>query len=474
MMKELLIPIAISIAIIYYVHAKNILLGLRDNDGLFHLLCAKEIKENKGLFQYHQRFFPGKKVEYTYPPLLHIILSFFVGKIPDKYLLLWPIIMNFLVSLSVFAACLIMEYPVYNSLIVSSLFLIIPSNIRGAISITPRHLGILFFFLSFLFGSLAVQQKSIGYYCASIFSLSLLLISHRMGAQLAVICSTACIVFLIVQDLFYAVWGVLWLSGGYLLAVVLSRGHYNKVLKDHIKRLKLHFTFGPQTGNQKRLGNPLEIVRQNPFVLFLTYIIIFHMDIIKVTPNSLLWIASFGIVLTSLFWVWGSGERHIIFFAPFIPVLLLDSRFQDYPVLFICSLLLCGIFVGTYLRTMYGKDLIPQETIEAFSILNNQNESDIVLITPRISSPAFVYSADKRIFAYPHDAGAMEFNRLAVRYRIDDIDYMANLINRNKVDTILNNSEFRIHEIVTKTEFQKVFENALWEIYIKMNKKAYE
>lgn len=464
-MNELLIPIIISIAVIYYIHAKNILLGFRENDGLFHLLCAKEIRENKGIFKYHQRFFPGKKVEYTYPPLLHIILSFLVGRITDKYLLLWPIVMNFLLSISLFLVCLIMKYPVYNSLIVSLLFLIMPSNIRGAVSITPRHLGILFFFLSFDFGFLAVQQNSVGYYSLSVFSLSLLLISHRMGAQLAVICASLCVVFLIIQDLFYAFWGALWLAGGYGFAVVLSGGHYNKVLKDHIKRLKLHFSFGPQTGNPKRLGNPLDVVLHNPFIIIFIYIFIFHMDIIKDTHNAHLWITSIGIIFTSIFWIWGSGERHIIFLAPFVSILLLDIRFQDFPVVFMLCFILCLVSIGIYLKTMYGKNLIPTETIETYNYLNNQSKADIVLVTPKIASPAFVYYVNKRIFAYPHDVGAMEFNRLAVRYKLNDTDYVVCLINENKIDTILNNKAFNISDIVNKMKGIKVFENNLWEIY---------
>jgi hypothetical protein len=286
-----------------------------------------------------------------------------------------------------------------------------------------------------------------------------------MGAQLAVICSIVCIVFLMVQELFYAVWGVLWLSGGYLFAVVLSGGHYNKVLKDHIKRLKLHFNFGPQTGNPKRLGSPLEVVLHNPFIVFFTYIFIFHMDIIRDTPNALLWITSIGIVFTSIFWIWGSGERHIIFSAPFASILLLDIQFQDFPVVFMLCFLLCLISIGIYLKTMYGKNLIPKETIETYNFLNNQRKDDLVLVTPKISSPAFVYYVDKRIFAYPHDAGAMEFNRLAVRHKLNEADYMAGLINQNKIDTILNNKAFNISEVVNKISSKKTFENNLWEIY---------
>jgi len=469
MINLVLIISAICTLAIYYFYITDILRGPRENDGWFHLQCAKEIKKNKAVFRYHEKFFPGKKVPYTYPPFLHVFLSFFVGRIPGKMLFLWPVIMNILLGVTIFLVSCFLNYPLKESLLVSILFLIIPSNIKGNISITPRQLGMLFFFLSILFATLAIRNNSLCLYLISIFLFALLLLTHRMGAQLIFIIATFFIVIFAFYNSHLIIYTMVWFVGGFMIALIISCGFYKKVFIDHLKRLKLHFKYGSQSGKGKQLGNPVKILARNPFLLFILIECIFKLyyrNSFSVFTFILL-ITSTVIFMVAVFWIWGSGERHIIFAAPIISLLLLDINFVDHIKLFSIFSSITVLASLYYIKTSYNKHIFPEATFEVYKYLNEESSCRLVAILPNVAMPSFVYFVNKKIFSYPHDAGAMEFNRLQVRYKLSDSQYIRNLLLRSGVDALLIKKDFPASDLLKMIKFTKVFENNLWQLYEK-------
>jgi len=464
----LIIAIICTLAI-YYFYIADMLRGPREGDGWFHLQCAKEIKKNKALLQYHEKFFPGRRVPYTYPPLLHILLSLIVGRIPEKMLFLWPVIMNILLGVTIFLVSCFLNYPLKESLLVSTLFLIIPSNIKGNISITPRQLGMLFFFLSILFATLAIKNNSFYLYLISIFLFAVLLLTHRMGVQLISIIATFFIIIFVFYKLNLVIYTMVWLLGGFTIAFVISGGFYKKVLVDHLKRLKLHFKYGSQSGKGKQLGNPFKILVRNPFLLFILIECIFKLyyrNSFSVFTFVLL-ITTTVIFMVAVFWIWGSGDRHIIFASPITSLLLLDINFADHIRLFGIFSFITLLVALYYIKISYSTHFFPEATFEAYKYLNEKSDCHLVAILPNVAMPSFIYFVNKKIFAYPHDAGAMEFNRLGVKYRLSDHQYIRNLLLKSGVDALLIKKDFPASNLLQMIKFTKVFENNLWQLYEK-------
>lgn len=469
--KILISILLVFVAVIYYFYIKNILKYLRENDSWFHLYCAKEIKYNKGLLKYYEKFYPGKKVLYTYPPFLHIILAILVDRVPLKVLLLWPVIMNFILGTFLFGLTIYLKYPLEESLLCSFLFLLIPSNIKGNLSITPRQLGILFYSLAVVFASLSLENWSLTTFIISAFFLGLLLITHRMGSQLIFICSITSFIFFIFYIPKIALFIPLWALLGYSVAYAISGGFYNVVLLDHIRRLKIHFIYGPQHGGKKQLGNPVKIVAMNPSLLFTLFYTIsfpcqYNLDKFLIVYIIVL-ITIFSVCI---FWIWGSGARHIIFAAPVSTLFLLHILMKSNQQLFILFIItvLVNIFFScfySYVNLKSYGSIITEETIQAYSFLNEISESKLVAILPDISCPSFLYFVNKKLFAYPHDSGAMWFNRLSLKYRLNNTAYIANLFIDNKVDIIMVKRNYNIDQLIETMHFNKVFENNIWFIF---------
>jgi len=287
-----------------------------------------------------------------------------------------------------------------------------------------------------------------------------------MGAQLALICSITYLFFNVINNLLIVLWVTTgWLTA-FLLAIVLSKGQYFSVFRDHLARLKFHFLHGPQTGDKKQLGSLLDIVTQNPFSIYI-FVIIAKSGFSIIMQNHLFWTTAACTILVSILWIWGSGSRHIIFLGPFTPILLLELGAYDNRLFFylFCffSIFLCIYFV----RSQYGKNLLPSDNIKFYEQIKKESDSTIVAVIPQVSSPAFVYFTGKRIFAHPHDAGAMEFNRLSFRYRLSDMAYITKLISDNHVDALLVDKNFNTSALVRALNFKLRLENIKWKYYEK-------
>ena len=140
----ILVLIPIQLYLNYLLIKKN---DLVKTDTYSHLRIAEELHDYRGITSYHKSYFPNKKLRYTYPPLLHIILAFLQERSSISFRRALSLLLNLLV-VSIFASIL---YAVFNFsadkiALASTLYLINSLNYFETEAVTPRALGILFFF----------------------------------------------------------------------------------------------------------------------------------------------------------------------------------------------------------------------------------------------------------------------------------------------------------------------------------------
>lgn len=450
--------------LVYIIYARSLVNGLRDNDGFFHLVCAREFCEACGIPKWHAQYLPGRQVAYTYPPALHALLALFVDWLSLKILLLFPLAATLMLTLVVGVGVWIMRGNWADVALGMLIFLATPSNIKGTLAITPRHLGILFFFMFFvLWPAVIPSMLSAALARALVMSLmlALLLLSHRMGAQLALLCTGVLLGF--GPTLGHASWATGCWAGGLALAVALSGGQYIRVLRDHIQRLKLHFVHGPQSGERRRLGRLRSIITYNPFILLaplMWWPVLGGAINLEVRPLVLVVLA---ILAASIFWIWGSGERHMIFLAPFMPLLILQSNvLEHYPVAVGVAVALALALSSFFACRQYRAHLLPKDTLDVFEWVRLEARAATFAILPRVASPAFVFFSKKNICAYPHDAGAMEFNRLTLRKNLLDPNAMAAHLRQAGVDGLMVQPDMPCTEVIEAMGFVVRFRNRSW------------
>lgn len=459
--------ITLLVLLLYAIYTHSLINGLRDNDGFFHIVCAKEFRIARGIPLCHSQYRPGRVVPYTYPPLLHALLSVFVDRLSLRGMLLLPLFFTLTLACTVGLVIWHLGGNMENTALGILIFLATPSNIKGAVAITPRQLGILFFFLFFIFWP-SILPKQWNAFVVNVILMSiplaLLLLSHRMGSQLAVICT---IVSVLISDTI--VRHIVWASSCWILAIIiaiaLSRGQYIRVLLDHLHRLTLHFKYGPQSGEPKRFGRLQSILGYNPFVLTLPILLYQdRMDHLSIELSHVLMVAS-SILAISYLWIWGSGERHAIFLTPFMPILIVRSDMLNHNLTMLLIMLTYSILLDFYyLYRQHDANILPDETIEAYNWIRLQSTASIFAVLPKIASPAFVYFTGKKICAYPHDAGAMEFNRLTLRKNILDPIALSETLRIAGADGLLIQNETYSLQVIDKMGFSVSYKNKLWII----------
>lgn len=120
-----------------------------------------------------------------------------------------------------------------------------------------------------------------------------------------------------------------------------------------------------------------------------------------------------------------------------------------------------------YVIIQYRKNLIPQTTYDVYNYLNEKSDSTVVAILPKIASPSFVYFVNKKIFSFPHDSGAMIFNRILLRDNLNNSGHIANIFIKGGVDALLINKKYNAANIVSIMNFIKSYENIDWIVFEK-------
>lgn len=407
-------------------------------DAFTYLRVAKEIAKHKRIPSHLSFYWTGADNgdRFTLPPLLMILLSPF-SNLPYKLIIHFSFVFDLLISITVYlAAYHIFHCTVLQALLASLICLITPMNCVTSASLTPRPLGLFLFLLFCIFLTLFQTHGNILFFLLSSISIALLLLSQRMITQIVLIVTPTiviCFYMFFHLDLFFIIFSII---VGILIAMLLTWGGYIRIISDHFNRIKLHAKHGDQTKFKKRFGNPLQIIKANPWMFFL--IIFLSPD--RPLDASLYMIIGYiiGIIVLAEIWILGNGANHIYFSAPLVALALSDNLFSSALMnfsLFVVGLICFFIIIREY--KTFGQKHINQYWLECFDFINKNNMSGRIMVLPNISCPPLIYYTQLDLIAAGHGSNAMAFNRLILQKNMSDIRFLSDFIRKNKVNYLL-------------------------------------
>ena len=432
--SEIFIILVVIIALFqnYNTYYKIRKYDLVDSDTYSHLRIAQEIRENGWIMKYHTCYFPGEKLLYTYPPMLHIVLALLQNRFSLIFTKCLSILLNLATGMVVgITMYYILNIPLDKSILSAGLFIITHGILEATRVITPRSFGILFLFLSVV-GMSEYSTGEIQYCLLVIISSTCLYLSHRMGSQILIIFHVALIIIspLIGYSLMFQF--VLFQIISIMIALILTNGQIRLVMTDHWSRVLLHFKYGNQWDGNKRLGNIKRIITMNSLLFLLPWPIAESMinmqNIPTPGPMTLYYVMIVVLLLLSIFWIWGSGERHIIFASPYILITYFEMDDNKSMYLLMLAMIFILLIAVRNLSNNWHKrnethNIVDDSWVKLANLIIDSQEHNI-LVLPDISISYLVYKTKKIFISSAHDSKAITFNRLKLKWRLNDHSYI--------------------------------------------------
>jgi hypothetical protein len=289
--------------------------------------------------------------EVDYPKLLYQLFRFFLRnkqEIPDRTINKITPIFDLTTAVLLF----IFLQPAFSTetaLVATLLFLVTPFTVKHGISLSGRPFGLLLFTTSLLCLTLPVPLNWI-----AVIPMALVMLSHRLSTQ-------TLFFFCMVFTLFDWQVGIILLIA-FLTAIILSKGEYLRILRNHIAAIRKYMRVGHYP-NQRLMGlllaptiagfaiyatllglqNYLEFpIDLGPFTLY---------KVIVLEPYSelLFFIWSTVCILLLLFWIAGESFRHLYLAAA--PFAFFSARILQNGSIFLVIVAL--LIVGSFSLSMY-------------------------------------------------------------------------------------------------------------------------
>lgn len=227
-MIRYLIAIAFPIAIIgYFIQVWPRLLNKYFGVDVWRNLSIIDyIRQYKQLPDYLPQYM--LKGPFDYPPLFLIMLSFLPKPFLERYQGFFAPILDFVHSVFLFVFIDLITQNVFIAATAQIVYILTPIMIMENAQLSSRGFGSLLFTLSFLIIFYFSSSHEMIYLIFALFIVTSLLLSSKMAAQTFFLFS---IIFLFIKwDATY----LLIFFGGIILAIVMTKGFYLRVLKGHL------------------------------------------------------------------------------------------------------------------------------------------------------------------------------------------------------------------------------------------------
>lgn len=321
--------IFIYVAVISFATAFLFLYGIRryltssklsSGDTYFHLYIAQHLQRNNWNFPKALQkvtFDEGGNTNYnylTYPPLLHYIIALFPYKhhlnVAKHLNLAFIAVLCSLASTSVYYLSTNLWAAVIAGLIVIFNF----SVFELAVLFTPRPLGLLCYSLV-VFVTIFFPNNVLALIAITLL-VSLITLSHKFAVQILVIA-------LIPYALSFGnLLLLLALGTGVLLSILVSRGFYLKILKEHLGWLYFYSKHPPQAKVSAKLK---QIFVRNPWIL----LIVVSVAIFFIQGNLQLG----GFMGRTIYWCFVTLGVALVVSIPRLAFLGEEYRYIEYSVL---------------------------------------------------------------------------------------------------------------------------------------------
>jgi len=316
-----------------------------------HLLYLKEYHKQKGLPKNIKNGFLVSG-DYDYPPVFIWILSRFSFRLVEKYEFLFSPFFDFIHLILIYGLVYILTANVALSLLTQLLYIMTPIIVLENSSATPRSLGYTLFTVMMMSIIFYFQDPNPAFLVAAVISGSIIFLTHRFTTQ-------AFLFFAIIFDFIKQnmVFPLIFLAS-FVVAVLISKGFYLKVLRGHIGNLKfwiknIDYRFAHQVkGNIKSTENrdfifriynqflkfpPFVLEITSPWVLFVLYIFVFEFPVNNIFALITIWVVISYILALATIWVpslrfLGEGQRYLelsAFPAAFLAANFLVSKINS-------------------------------------------------------------------------------------------------------------------------------------------------
>ena len=389
-----------------------------------------------------------EKELHTYPNFLHQFLRFFLrssDRISDRTANMLTPLFDFVTSIVIFVF-LRGAFGSEIALLSTLLFVITPFVVKQGITLSSRPLGLFLFTTSLLFLTLPFPLN----WLATI-TIALTLLTHKLSTQTLFL---ICLAFSLID------WQVgLIFAAGFGLAILLSKGHYLRILRSHITAV-IKYARGEHYPNRRLLGMllvptiagflisiTLRFLQQFiPFPISVIGILIFPTMIISFYFESLVLFWGMICLLLLIFWIAGEAYKHTYLaglpFAVF-SVLLLQNNLMFWYLLIILIAGCLGLSLYFVLRFQHlAKDftLVLQEL--------KKTADPVLFVVPRGYLRAAEYLSAK--------------NGIVFDFTMRDADEFTEWIAKEKITHIIIDSE---HEKFAN-KYHLKFHSGNWNLYL--------
>jgi hypothetical protein len=258
--------------------------------------------------------------------------------------------------------------PELYALAAAVLYSITPASYLQSISESARPLGALWYTLSIVL----LSSNGIIETMLATITITLTLISHKMATQ------TLFLTCLLISPLLYAAnnFFPLILLLGLALALLLTKGSYARILKDHAGYVGFHLKYGSWNKGKKEPGSPLTLAKFQPYFYIPIIGLLFYPHMfVGLTLEILAWYAS--ILVLFFVWLWGDNYRYLTYSA--VPAAIL-SMYATYigmnPLAIIPALIVSALVIGKNILTSNRQPILPD------FIKIDVPEESVILVLP--------------------------------------------------------------------------------------------
>ena len=423
--KELLLLLLIfglQILSRFILLKRNTWLG---KDSFYHLLVARYIRKEKKLPEKIDAFI--LKEDYDYPPLLHIILSFFNEKHDQKLQFITPMF-DIVTGLVIFG-CFYYLFDYSVALIILIMYILTPITLDNSISLSPRGIANTFFVGTLLSLLLYLTSYNLIFLILAIILASLVYITHRLTTQALWFVLLSLTIFL------QSIYPLLVLFLAIILAIIITKGFYIKSLKGHISFIKLMYNsvLDPKKRDEvkAKIPNPIRMFFNMPYLIFLP--LIFISTLTSNIEYKFIFIWGLSVTFLAIFWFLGEGYRHIYLavvpYAVYISLWGNSYKLEILGILIIISI----IFIILKLYRIEKNDKLNMTINEDFIkcceyISKNKNPKDIILCLPLdYTYQAAYFTKGIMLQGSGGEGKGLEFNL-----------YLHSKVNNNQIQDLIN------------------------------------
>lgn len=206
------------------------------SDVWFHLHAAEEIRKNK------HRIPPTLdgfiiRTPFDYPPLLHFMTSFRTKESRERFEPFFGSFLDTCQVIFIFFLALILSGRYELAFISGTLFAFMPILVKAdarVFFLSPRPFGQLYASFALILSLLFVWYGELHNLVLPMFFLSIVFLTSKFGAQAMIF------IYLILALILFNGYFVLMLLGGMGFAILISKGHYLKVLSGHIRHSRFY------------------------------------------------------------------------------------------------------------------------------------------------------------------------------------------------------------------------------------------